>query len=274
MLKRNQIAVLIYTIATLQVLGYCGKMWYEGSRLANFLFLNTNLSEATCLAVSKGSIVLLLISVLWAFFQWSPWPFFALACVFLIEAVSRTLLGGEFAVAYTLPAEAIRFVWLFGVAYALLLQRRVDIERSLPIVPFIFRVGLALTFATHGWEALQQHPSFVDLIIVGSQRLTSWAWSEATARNLLWVIGAIDLVAAVLVISKPTRSLLIYMSLWGLITAVSRIIFSPEMGLYETLMRVSHTGVPLLVILLTPQLAPKRSELARPLRFFRKSRAS
>ena len=249
-------------------------MWYEGSRLANLLFLNTGLSEATCLAITKGSIGLLAVSVLWAFFQWSPWPFFTLACVFLIEAVARTLLGGDFAVAYTLPAEALRYLWLFGVAYALLLQRRVDTDRSLPMVPLIFRWGLALTFATHGWEAIESHPSFIDLIIVAGQRLTVGDIPESFARNLLFVIGAIDLVCAVAVLWRPTRLLLVYMSLWGLISALSRVIFNPANGVYEALIRVSHAGVPILVILLSPLLAPKRSELARPLRFFRKIRAS
>lgn len=274
MLKKTKIAILIYVIATLQVIGYGSKMWFEGSRLSHFLFLNTGLSEAFCARFSQSTVGLMVLAIVWAFFKWRAAPFFLLGAIVFLEALAKTLLGGEFASSYALAAEAARYMWLFAVAYALVVQRRLDQDKVLPLVPQLFQWSLALTFLTHGLEALQFHPRFIDLLIVASRKLTEWPLVEADARLLLMGIGIIDVACALAVVWKPRTPLLIYMALWGLVTALSRVIFNFEQGIFEALLRTAHVGLPLLILLLrNPGPLGQSRILFSPRRLFQRRRA-
>lgn len=250
MWKKRSVALLIYTMATLQVLGYGFKAWTEGTTLSHYLFLNTLLSEQTCQYVSQGTVLLMAAMIIWSFFKWSPWPFFTLGLLFLTEAIFRSVIGGQFAADYAIGAQAARYLWLFAVGYALLLHRALDVQRTLPIIPTICRIGLALTFITHGIEALLQEPHFIDLIIVGSRRVPLFPDTESFARMSLIFIGIVDVLVGIFALWRPYRPLLYYMGFWGALTACSRILFNPTRGIFEALLRASHAGLPILIVLL------------------------
>lgn len=274
MWKKRSVALLIYTMASLQVLGYAFKAWFEGTSLSHYLFLNTLLSEQVCTYVSHGTVVLMALMIFWSFFKWSPWPFFTLGALFLTEAIFRTVIGGQFASDFAIGAQAARYLWLFAVGYALFLHRALDVQRTLPIIPALCRIGLALTFITHGIEALLREPHFIDLIIASSRRVPGLPDTESFASLSLLVIGVIDIVCGIFTLWRPYRPLLYYMGFWGIVTALSRVLLNPSRGIFEALLRASHGGLPFLIILLQGARQKQSSPLPSITNLWRRIRAS
>ncbi|MGY6558936.1 MAG: hypothetical protein ACXIT9_06605 [Nitritalea sp.] len=91
------------------------------------------------------------------------------------------------------------------------------------------RVGLGLTFFSHGLEALYQHPHFIDYLI-GTARRFGFRLRESQAIQVLRVIGAVDVVVAVWVLVRPWSGLMFWMAFWGFLTAFSRL---TELGLEQ-----------------------------------------
>ena len=115
------------------------------------------------------------------------------------------------------------------------------------------RTLVALTFAAHGLYAIGFYDvpaHFVDMTI----RILGVP--EATARQFLWWVGALDLVVAVAVfLPRVARFAFAYAAVWGFLTALARIVYGWDtlaMGeslhghLYQTILRLPHAGVPLL----------------------------
>ena len=108
----------------------------------------------------------------------------------------------------------------------------------------VLRISAAATFLAHGYEALIGHPPFVDLII-GAGRRVDLRISQESAEQLLFAVGAIDFVLSALVLFTRSRAAVLYMAVWGLVTATSRIVHSGFGAYFETLLRAANAGVPL-----------------------------
>jgi hypothetical protein len=123
------------------------------------------------------------------------------------------------------------------------------------------KLALAGTFAGHGIYALgwpfPTPPQFLSM----TSRILHL--TPEAAQQFLTGIGLADLAACVLLFTRRPRPALIYMALWGSLTALARAaahlhIQSPWAGvLYwsaETLIRVPHACAPLILLLaFTPQ---------------------
>lgn len=119
-----------------------------------------------------------------------------------------------------------------------------------PLSEWLMRVGLSLTFAAHGIESMQQRGSFLDMLIMSARSVLGVRLPESIAQNLLLAIGIIDLVLAVLVVTRRWRGVVAYMATWGLITAVARIVVLRwDIGWYEFAIRSSHWSLPLVLFL-------------------------
>ena len=123
------------------------------------------------------------------------------------------------------------------------------------------RLLVAFTFAGHGLYALGVYPlpgHFVDMTI------TILGVSETTAANFLFVIGVLDLLAAVGVfVPRLARISFLYAALWGTLTALARVVagFYPDFwqdslhqNLYQTVYRLPHGILPLIGYLLVTQV--------------------
>ncbi|MDF1798689.1 MAG: hypothetical protein P1V81_05900 [Planctomycetota bacterium] len=164
---------------------------------------------------------------------------------FAAIALTTAVLGGE-PFAHLAPlAHAARF----GLPFALVLWTL----RWWRGAEAVLRVALAATFAVHGYEALQHHPGFLDLVFLTKLELESLfhlaelPFEERQARAILTAIGLLDLVLAGLLLLVRWRAVALYMAFWGLLTALSRVTAGglewwPEVGL-----RVSHIGGPLVL---------------------------
>lgn len=115
------------------------------------------------------------------------------------------------------------------------------------------RILVAFTFAGHGLYALGVYPlpgNFVDMTI------SILGVSETTAQNFLFVIGVLDLIAAVGVfIPRLAKISFLYAFIWGTLTALARIVSgfyidfwqdSLHQNLYQTVYRLPHGILPLI----------------------------
>ncbi|WP_299256787.1 hypothetical protein [uncultured Aquimarina sp.] len=122
---------------------------------------------------------------------------------------------------------------------------------------FILKILIAFTFFSHGLYAFGFYPvpgKFIDMTI------QIFGFTEATAISFLYVVGILDFILAILIfIPKVQIYGLWYALLWGLLTAMARIVAnfywdfplqSIHQNLHEVLYRIPHGLTPLLVILL------------------------
>lgn len=119
------------------------------------------------------------------------------------------------------------------------------------------KIAIALTFACHGLYAIGYYPipgNWVDMFIMGL------GTTEQTALKLLYIAGMLDLILSIAIfIPAFTQPTLIYLILWGFVTAISRLyvnfypdaaLQSIEQYLHEVIYRVPHFGIPLLMMIL------------------------
>lgn len=112
----------------------------------------------------------------------------------------------------------------------------------------VLRIGIALTFISHGIEAVQHAPKFIDMLIVSFDRILEIDLPQSTAEMMLTAIGWIDIAVGVLVVAGRFRSVVLYMAFWGLITAFARVTtFGVERGWIPMAIRFAHFGVPLAI---------------------------
>ena len=113
---------------------------------------------------------------------------------------------------------------------------------SIKKVEWILRIAIFGTYLGHGVLALQLKPSFLELI-EGMSGITG-----TLAENLLYTIGVIDIMTAILAIVYPFRLLLIWATLWGFLTAVAR----PVSGepVWDFIERWANWGAPLALLYL------------------------
>ena len=118
------------------------------------------------------------------------------------------------------------------------------------------KILTALTFASHGLYALGFYPvpgNFIDMLI----NITGI--SEQTSITVLYIAGVLDLIIAVLLfVPKISIYAAGYAFVWGLLTALARVVANFSMdfplqslhhSLYETLYRLCHALIPLYLFL-------------------------
>ncbi len=204
-------------------------------------------SEAVARPLELGLAWLLLASVPWVLL-WPRWPgLLALAWVFLSFACAQAWLGGHFLSHWEPAAHAVRFA--APLALALLIPQALASPRRVTQTIWLLRVAVAATFLAHGWEAWNLHPVFVDYLIAAGDRLLGIAVSQATAEQLLRLIGLIDLGVAILILTTRSSAVAFYMAFWGFITAGSRIVHDDWPGAYAALIRAANGGLPLALAL-------------------------
>ena len=110
------------------------------------------------------------------------------------------------------------------------------------LIEWVLRIAVAGEFAGHGMFALQ-----------GKQQWVGWV-SELTgadvvlAARLIFIVGIIDVVVAVIVLIRPIRIVLLWAAFWGFWTAL----VSPLVGepIWDFIERFANWGAPLALLLL------------------------
>ncbi len=237
-------------IVTLQCVGAFWQSRVGETAIFEWLWLGVRLSESTALAVADaGAYVVLAAGVASLVAPLGPWLYVVVAW-FLATAMAETLLGGAAFTALTLPADAVRIM-----APLLLVWWPEETETAPPLLSSdrldqLLGLAVASTFAAHGWEAFQLHPRFADYLFVASEMVGGERFSTSTAHGLLIVIGIVDwLVALAVLAGMRWRPLLLYMTFWGTLTALARVVHGGWWGIPKCLVRAANAGVPLALYL-------------------------
>jgi hypothetical protein len=104
-------------------------------------------------------------------------------------------------------------------------------------IEWILRIGVAGEFIGHGVFALQQKADWVKW----TQQLTGM--DASMAGTFIMIVGAMDVLLAILVLFRPIRPVLLWMAFWGFWTALVR----PLVGLpiWDFIERFANWAAPL-----------------------------
>ena len=103
---------------------------------------------------------------------------------------------------------------------------------------WILRVGVAGEFLGHGVFALQGKEGWFKYFEAFG------ITDPGTITTILMVVGIIDIALALMVLLKPIRPILLWMSFWGLWTALVRWPFGPD-PMWDFVERFANWASPL-----------------------------
>lgn len=110
------------------------------------------------------------------------------------------------------------------------------------LIEWVLRISIAGEFIGHGVFALQGKKEWVGWFAI-------FGISDATlATKFLFLLGLIDIALAILVLVKPIRLALLWMTFWGFWTALLRPIVG--MPVWDFIERWANWGAPLALLLL------------------------
>ncbi len=145
--------------------------------------------------------------------------------------------------------HTIQWATPFMLVYAVIHQKNTATFR------FWIKVAIALTFIGHGLYAFGYYPvpgNFTEMMV------SVFGLSDSTALWWLKVAGVVDFIAAAaLFIPRIVTPAIWYCIVWGTITAFARIVSnftfdlpldSLHQWLHETIFRLPHGGIPLLLL--------------------------
>ena len=164
-------------------------------------------------------------------------------------AISETVRGGLFA-RLTLMEEAVRIATPVTLLFFLTTRTRANRGLLTKGGSLILLVATALTFATHGFKAIELYGPFVDLILLANPFGITLITNQQTAETLLFIIGWIDIALAILIIGLRWQVFALYMAAWGLLTAYSRVAAGGMDAWPETFIRAANAGAPLTLFFL------------------------
>ncbi|WP_299211513.1 hypothetical protein [uncultured Aquimarina sp.] len=225
------------------------QMIQNGIKINGFLYL---IAAISALAIKKTTV------------RWFRIPIFLGGCSLVILTI---LLTKE---KFYHTAQFFEHSIQFGLPFVLLYSYSKELHYK--SLAFIFKVLIAFTFFSHGLYAFGFYPvpgKFIDMTI------QIFGFSETTAIFFLYIAGILDFILAILIfIPKVQVYALWYAVVWGLLTAMARIVAnfywdfalqSIHQNLYEVLYRIPHGLTPLLVILLLKKYSTNKIKKATEL---------
>jgi|SRR3989344_469119 len=109
-------------------------------------------------------------------------------------------------------------------------------------VLWILRVAVAGEFFGHGALALGGKADWVGWV----QQLSGF--SNPVATKVIFIIGVVDILLALIVLVRPVKPLLLWMAFWGFFTALLRPIVGQS--IWDFIERFANWGAPLALYLL------------------------
>ncbi len=110
------------------------------------------------------------------------------------------------------------------------------------LIEWVLKIAVAGEFIGHGVFALQGKKAWIGWFA------TFGISDPQTATTLLWLVGAMDIALAVLILIRPIRIALLWMAIWGFWTALIRPIVGEP--IWDFVERWANWGAPLALLLL------------------------
>jgi len=222
----------------------------HGDSVFSFLFLFRGWSERAAMGLVDGAGVALLVSAVAMQFR-RGWPALIFVSLWMAALAAASMCDQPATAALVPGTHAIRVLAPLALV---VLARSPDrpVSRSrVRVAIAILRLTAAATFVCHGLQALTYQPAFLDYLFGLGIRL-GVAVPQELAEHTLVVIGGADIAAGSLLLFAPLGwrvRVALYMSAWGMVTALARTVHSGYDGLCGTAQRLPHAAVPLALFL-------------------------
>ena len=247
---------LLNAAVTITCLGYVYQFNTYSNKTFSLLWGVMGYSEQFAEVATGTMIVLLLLSAGCIWIRQTRYLALSAVAVYLVEVMSQSFLpAAQFPFVY--PFEwALRYVT--PVAAVLLYSKS---ERCHKSAYMIMKVAISVTFAAHGVKALAGYATFIDYLLVFFNKIGFENLTEKSALMVLHMIGTIDIfLAQHLLFFKKSRTkyVIMWMAVWGLITALSRVVYGGFESYHEVLIRSTHFLTPLAYALMLNIKRPKK----------------
>lgn len=244
-------------------LGSLGLAWmafHGGTAMFSLLFGVYRVNSEIATTIDQCLVFAALVAALGTVWhRHAAWPVLV-AVVFVAMATAATLVGGAHHSELSLAAHSTRYA--IAVAAALLLYNPGN-TRCCARVAQLLALASTVVFMTHGYEAIRHTAPFIDLIIASLDNGLAWRMDEGRVRQILTVIGVVDVLVALLVWTRCRQFALRYMAVWGAITLASRTFAFGGFGWAESFVRVGNAVAPLAALLIFREMSGRanREEL-------------
>ncbi len=116
------------------------------------------------------------------------------------------------------------------------------------IIEWVLRIAVFGSFLGHGMFALQGKEKWVQWMMKFGENFGGF--DIATATQLLFVIGIMDVIVAFVILVKPIRAVILWAVIWGFWTALMR--WLPIVGdpIWDFVERWPNWGAPLALLFL------------------------
>lgn len=167
----------------------------------------------------------------------------------LCQSIAISLNGGKKFSDLAVLAHATRWILPLVLWLGLFLRRKGKdlFESNLLIIMAV--LSSSITFAVHGWEAFSLNPSFQDLIY-NFAALLSWDVSVSTNSAILKAVGCMDILLALSLLFIRRPKVILWMAIWGLVTAISRPLTMGIEAWPETAIRIANFIMPFFLYLI------------------------
>lgn len=227
-----------------QLVGFLMESFFFGSAIGKFFWLKLEMSDNLAFQIDKGIVLAAFLIAVFSIFKSSFISYFFIFSFCFFRAFCMFYNGGSISSDITFFTQMARYTLPLGIAMSCLSQAK------LPAASKILKLAIAVTFIAHGYEALCLHPKFTDFLIKTFRVYLGLVLTEEKTHFMLYVIGAVDILAAMSLILTNSRWSTSYMVFWGALTALCRVMYDSNNGLADTLDRVSHFAIPLALYLL------------------------
>ena len=258
--KRSSCADILLRLAVfIQCVGSAWPTYRYGSTFGAYLFMGWGVSDEVVRALERGiAYALVTLGVVILFRPAWRW-LVPVALWFALLAYAAWRNQAHFGFELSLPAAMGRIALPLTLAWFAKGRLAIGATKDFSLgLRWFMRLAVAFVFFIHGVIALMHHPEFVDYIIGSARVRFGISIRESVANIMLTVIGVLDILAAVLLLIRPWRWILIYMAFWGFITALSRVTHGSMAQWYEVALRVSHFILPLVLVVLPPSGADRQ----------------
>ena len=286
-IEHHRYILILFAALILQIIGYTMYIDGNGSAIGKTLWYNFGFHDQIAYGIDYYLGVISLFLIAYGFMKKVTWPFY-FSFIWLTTMTALTWYqGGSFSAPYSMFAHCNRY--LLPALIALWIHSRKQSpdqsQKTVESINVLMIIAIAIVFITHGIEALNKNPIFIDYSLRFIRDYTPIWIDEKHAVTLLLAVGVQDILLGIAILWKPNKWVLGYMAFWGAWTAVLRTLYSPAYGFPSTLIRAANAAIPLVLALQYLNLrgfpaVPKKSAFyyfmdgLRSLRGSRKSKES
>ena len=245
--ENHRFILSLMLILLIQLIGYTMYIDANGSAIGKTLWLNVKLHDQVAYGIDFYLALFSIPMIILGFFKKSPWPFFLCFAWLGMLSTLTWFQGGSFSAPYSVFAHANRYLLPACLAYWAMSKN--SSQETINGIYHILSLSMAIVFITHGIEALNKNPMFIDYTLRFFRNYSPFWLEESHATYFLIAVGVQDILLALALMLKPNKWVLAYMAFWGFWTALLRTVYSPDYGLSSTLLRTANGGVPLVLCL-------------------------